>query len=107
MRSNVVTKGVGTTDVSGVLETRVTRDAGACDCEGTDLDVPEGVPPGGVGVLGYLEAVTEKGGGWQLDLVEACHREVEGRCATMKWQADGDDGAEKPPLHDLRHCGPG
>jgi len=103
----MATKGVGTANVSSVLETRVTRDAGACDCEGTDLDAPEGVPPGGVGVLGCLKAVTEKGRGWQLDLVEARHQEVEGRCAAAKWQADGDDGAEKPLLHDLRRCGPG
>ena len=76
-------------------------------CEGTDRDAPEGVPPGGAGILGCLEAVAEKGGGWQLDLVKARHREVEGRCATAKWQVDGDNGAEKPPLHDSRCCGPG
>ena len=33
MRSNVATKGIGTTDVSSVLET---KDAGAGDCEGTN-----------------------------------------------------------------------
>jgi len=91
MGSNVATKGVGTADVSGVLET---RDAGAGDCEGTNRDAPEGVPPGSAGVLGCLEAVAEKGGGWQLDLVEARHGEVEGRSAAAKWQADGDNARE-------------
>ena len=87
----MATKGVCATDVSGVLET---RDAGAGDCEGTNRDAPEGVPPGSAGVLGCLEAVTKKGGGWQLDLVEARHREVEGRSAAAKWQADGDNARE-------------
>ena len=91
MRSNVATKGVGAADVSGVLKT---RDAGAGDCEGTNWDAPEGVPPGSAGVLGWLEAVAEKGRGWQLDLVEAGHGEVEGRSAAAKWQADGDNARE-------------
>jgi hypothetical protein len=92
MRSNVATKGVGTADVSGVLET---RDAGAGDCKGTNRNAPEGVPPGSACVLRCLEAVAEKGGGWQLDLVEARHRGVEGRCTAAKWQADGDDARER------------
>jgi len=71
MRSNVAMKGIGTTDISSVLET---RDAGAGDCEGTNRDAPEGVPPGSTGILGC----PSKGAG----TVDRCHQQL-GDCCQL------------------------
>jgi len=69
MRSNVATKRIGTTDISSVLET---RDAGAGNCEGTNLDMPEGVPPGSAGILGC----PSKGAG----TVDGCRQQLGDHC---------------------------
>lgn len=91
VRCNVTTKRVGTADICGMLEA---RDARTGHYEGSDRNAPEGVPPGSAGVLGCLEGVAEKSGGWQLDFVEARHREIKRRSTTAKRQADGNDARE-------------
>jgi hypothetical protein len=88
VRRDVTAQRVFTTDICNVLEA---GDAGARNDKRADGNAPQCIPPSSTGVLGRLKGVAEQGGRRKLDLVEACHGEVEGGGTAAEGLADGED----------------
>ena len=91
VRSDVAAERVFTTNVRSVFDA---VNAGTGHEEGSNRDAPNCVPPGSASIFRCLKGVPEKSGRGQPDLVETRHREIEGRSAAPKGQANRDDAGE-------------